>query len=241
MPRRCRSTFTRDTRRILASCSVVSGWASGSDSAAAVASSSVMAFSRAQSVLPRGGRSPRFTITRVVPVLLMSCGLSGRYYSAGTCRACNAASEALALLDDRLPAFGHEVIRDPRPIEEQIPRLVGWTDDPIAPDLGDFHLADAGRQGDRFGQAHGLTSVGGEDSGASHGDLRAQSLLPTQGARSEATVWADLGPSVAGRSHFLACSLRRRTPGPPPSALMNSTPLFLSAPATTEIVFGSPA
>ncbi len=26
--------------------------------------------------------SPGFTVTRVVPVLLMSCGLSGRYYSA---------------------------------------------------------------------------------------------------------------------------------------------------------------
>ena len=38
MPRRCRSTFTRDTRRILASCSGVSGWASGSDSAAATTS-----------------------------------------------------------------------------------------------------------------------------------------------------------------------------------------------------------
>src|ERR1700730_4026157 len=82
MPRRCRRTFTRDTRRILANCSEVSGWASGSDSAAATTASSVIASSRAQSVLPRGRVSPGFTSTRVVPVLLMSCGLSGRYDSA---------------------------------------------------------------------------------------------------------------------------------------------------------------
>src|SRR5271169_6714390 len=82
MPRRSRSTFTRDTRRILDSCSGVSGWASGSDSAAATTSSSVMASSRAQSVSPRGKVSPGFTVTRVVPVLLMSCGLPGRYDSA---------------------------------------------------------------------------------------------------------------------------------------------------------------
>src|ERR1700676_1026942 len=82
MPRRCRRTFTRDTRRILASCSGLSGWASGSDSAAATTSSSVIALSRAQSVSPRGRMSPGFTVTRVVPVLLMSCGLSGRYDSA---------------------------------------------------------------------------------------------------------------------------------------------------------------
>src|ERR1700681_1940934 len=82
MPRRCRRTFTRDTRRILTSCSGVSGWASGSDSAAATTSSSDIALSRAQSVSPRGNVSPGFTSTRVVPVLLMSCGLSGRYDSA---------------------------------------------------------------------------------------------------------------------------------------------------------------
>src|SRR6266568_4985053 len=81
MPRRCRSTFTRDTRRILDSCSGVSGWASGSDSAAATTSSSVAASSRAQSVSPRGNVLPGFMVTRVVPVLLMSCGLSGRYDS----------------------------------------------------------------------------------------------------------------------------------------------------------------
>src|SRR3981189_1112745 len=66
----------------LDSCSGVSGWASGADSAAATTSSSVMASSRAQSVSPRGNVSPGFTVTRVVPVLLMSCGLSGRYDSA---------------------------------------------------------------------------------------------------------------------------------------------------------------
>ncbi len=47
IPRRCRSTLTRDTRRILASCSGVRGCASGSDSAAATTSSSVIASSRA--------------------------------------------------------------------------------------------------------------------------------------------------------------------------------------------------
>src|SRR5262249_54793162 len=35
--------------------------------------------SRAQSVFPRGSLSPGFTVTRVVPVLLMSRGLPGRY------------------------------------------------------------------------------------------------------------------------------------------------------------------
>src|SRR6516164_6373235 len=79
MPRRCRNTLTRDTRRIFASCSRVSGCASGSDRAAARISSSVVASSRAQSVLPRGGVSPGFMVTRVVPVLLMSRGLPGRY------------------------------------------------------------------------------------------------------------------------------------------------------------------
>jgi hypothetical protein len=54
IPRRCRSTFTRDTRRILASCSRVRGCASGSDSAEAVTSSSVIASIRAQSVLSLG-------------------------------------------------------------------------------------------------------------------------------------------------------------------------------------------
>src|SRR5882757_6705428 len=82
MPRRCRRTFTRDTRRILASCSGPSGWASGSESAAATTSSSVIALSRAQSVSPRGSALPGFMSTRVVPILLMSCGLSGRYDSA---------------------------------------------------------------------------------------------------------------------------------------------------------------
>src|SRR5215475_6300640 len=82
MPRRCRSTLTRDTRRIFASCSWESGCASGSDRAAARTSSSVMASSCAQSVLPRGSVSPGFTVTRVVPVLLMSRGPPGRYDSA---------------------------------------------------------------------------------------------------------------------------------------------------------------
>ena len=82
IPRRCRSTLTRDTRRILASCSGVRGCASGSDSAAATTSSSVMASRRAQSVSPRGRGSPGFTVTRVVPVLLMSCSLPGRCDSA---------------------------------------------------------------------------------------------------------------------------------------------------------------
>src|SRR5262245_658157 len=40
-----------------------------------------MALSRAQSVLPRGSRPPRFRVTRVVPVLLMSCRLSRRNHS----------------------------------------------------------------------------------------------------------------------------------------------------------------
>src|ERR1700712_4557686 len=79
MPRRCRSTFTRDTRRIPDSCSGVSGWASGSDSAAATTSPSVTASSRAQSVSLRVDVLPGFIVTRVVPVLFMSCGLSGRY------------------------------------------------------------------------------------------------------------------------------------------------------------------
>ena len=73
---------TRDTRRIPDNCSGVSGWVSGSDSAAVTTSSSVMASSRPQSVSPRGLMSPGFTVTRVVPVLLMLRGLSGRYYSA---------------------------------------------------------------------------------------------------------------------------------------------------------------
>ena len=42
-----------------------------------------MALSRAQSVSPRGRGAPDFTVTRIVPVLLMSRGLSGRYDSAG--------------------------------------------------------------------------------------------------------------------------------------------------------------
>src|SRR5258708_24788486 len=41
-----------------------------------------MASRRAQSVSPRGRGSPGFTVIRVVPVLLMSCGLPGRYDSA---------------------------------------------------------------------------------------------------------------------------------------------------------------
>ena len=81
IPRRCRRTLTRDTRRILASCSGLRGCASGSDKAAVMTSSSVRASSRAQSVSPRGGGSPGFTVTRVVAVLLMSCGLPGGYDS----------------------------------------------------------------------------------------------------------------------------------------------------------------
>src|SRR5580698_7722712 len=79
---RCRNTLTRDTRRIVASCSGVSGSASRSDCAAVKISSLVIASSRAQSVSPVGSLSPGFTVTRVVPVLLMSCGPPGRYDSA---------------------------------------------------------------------------------------------------------------------------------------------------------------
>src|SRR3979490_1475204 len=79
MPRRCRSTFTRDTRRILASCSGVSGCASGSDSAAATTSSSVMASTRAQSVLSVGRLSRESRTTLEVLFLLMSCCLPGAY------------------------------------------------------------------------------------------------------------------------------------------------------------------
>src|SRR6202030_3416268 len=82
MPRRCRSTFTRDTRRILASCSGVSGWASGSDSAAAMTSSSVMASIRAQSVLSVGRLSREWRTTLEVLFLLMSCCLPGAYDTA---------------------------------------------------------------------------------------------------------------------------------------------------------------
>ena len=66
--------FTLRTRRMRASSSSVIGCASGSDKAAAITSSSVIASSLAQSVLPRGSGSPFFTVTRVIRVLLMSVG-----------------------------------------------------------------------------------------------------------------------------------------------------------------------
>jgi len=62
----------REIRRIFANASGSSGWASGSERAAASTSSSVIAFTRAQSVSPRGGASPGFTVSRVVPVLLIA-------------------------------------------------------------------------------------------------------------------------------------------------------------------------
>src|SRR6186997_2704739 len=78
MPSRCRNAFTGETRRIFANASKSSGWASGSERAAASTSSSVIAFTRAQSVSPRGGVSPGFTVIRVVPVLLIARGSPGR-------------------------------------------------------------------------------------------------------------------------------------------------------------------
>src|SRR4029077_2199892 len=75
-------TLARDTRRIVASRSGDDGWASGSDSAAALASSSVMASSRVQSVAPFGKGSPSLSITRVVPVLLIPISLPRRNYTA---------------------------------------------------------------------------------------------------------------------------------------------------------------
>src|SRR6185295_13211728 len=78
MPSRCRSAFTGEIRRIFANVSGSSGWASGSERAAASTSSSVSALTRAQSVSPRGGASPGFTVSRVVPVLLIARGPPGR-------------------------------------------------------------------------------------------------------------------------------------------------------------------
>jgi hypothetical protein len=42
-----------------------------------------MAFKRDQSVPPLRGASPGFTVTRVVSVFFMTCGLPGRYDSTG--------------------------------------------------------------------------------------------------------------------------------------------------------------
>jgi len=83
IPRRPRNILTRDTRRIPAKRPRPSGRASGSDRAAAEISSSVMAFKRDQSVPPLRGASPGFTVTRVVSVFFMTCGLPGRYDSTG--------------------------------------------------------------------------------------------------------------------------------------------------------------
>ena len=74
IPRRCRSTLTRGSRRIFGSSSGMSGFASGSDSAAATTCISRDVKTR-QSVSPPGSGSPGFTSTRVVPLLLMSCSL----------------------------------------------------------------------------------------------------------------------------------------------------------------------
>src|SRR2546421_10223270 len=108
MPRRCRNTLTRDTRHIFTNRSRPSGWASGSDSAAARTSSSVIAFNRAQSVPPLRGSSPDFTVTRVVSVFFMSCGLPGRYDSTGTLTALRDDYEqhvALSHTDHPTPLF----------------------------------------------------------------------------------------------------------------------------------------
>src|SRR5436305_4305152 len=83
MPSCCRSAFTGETLRIVASSSGRRGWASGSDNAAASTSSSVIASTRAQSVSPRGGGSPGFTVMRVVPLLFMSRGPPGGDDAAG--------------------------------------------------------------------------------------------------------------------------------------------------------------
>src|ERR1700736_2536979 len=56
---------------MFASFSGVEGCASGSASAAAITSPSVIASKRSQSVAPVGRGSPTFTVTRVIPVLLM--------------------------------------------------------------------------------------------------------------------------------------------------------------------------
>ena len=78
IPSRWRKTFTRETRRILANCSGLSGCASGSARAAASTSSSVMAFTRSQSVSPRGGVSTGFTVIRVIPVILHRIKATGK-------------------------------------------------------------------------------------------------------------------------------------------------------------------
>ena len=83
IPRRPRNILTRDTRRIPAKPPRPSGRASGSDRAAAKISSSVMAFKCDQSVPPLRGAPPGFTVTRVVSVFFMTCGLPGRYDSTG--------------------------------------------------------------------------------------------------------------------------------------------------------------
>src|SRR5262249_10528776 len=72
MPSRCRTSRTRGTRRIFANCWRVRGGASGSDRAAAMALSSVMASSRAQSVLSAGSLLRGWRTTFEVRLLLMS-------------------------------------------------------------------------------------------------------------------------------------------------------------------------
>src|SRR5216683_6957278 len=57
---------------MFASCSGVEGCASGSASAAATTSPSVIASKCSQSVAPVGRGSPDLTVTRVIPVLLMT-------------------------------------------------------------------------------------------------------------------------------------------------------------------------
>lgn len=77
---RSRSDLTRETRRVLASRSLLSGCASGSASVALRTSASDIAFRRAQSVAPL--RLPDFAVTRVVSVFLTFCRFPSRNNAA---------------------------------------------------------------------------------------------------------------------------------------------------------------
>ena len=80
-PMRSRNALTREMRRILETCALVRGAASGSARAALRTSESDIASRRFQSVSP--GRSPYFAVTRVVAVFFMFRSLAGRNDAAG--------------------------------------------------------------------------------------------------------------------------------------------------------------